>query len=218
MSTGQIIFLVIGTFIFLVGLRAFLPRAIFLFAPAAISSRYLVDENAAEGHPEEFDAIVQRLQELGYTVNGVLREKAPLWGKTADNIILTAPDATEYVAVVQEKKGPYYYFQTIFEDGRIAVTAESGFRNMRTERLCQNIVKAEDIAEVLQAHRNFVAEFSRAGGQPYREYTPELLERSTHLYYSLPESRHSMRRYGLTSLIILIILSIPFIIAIINVL
>ncbi len=213
MSTGEWIFLAVSAVIFLFGVWAFLPRAVFMAAPAAISSRYREDDKAGETSPGEVRKLIDRMRDLGFQVQGVLVEKSPLWGKSIENIVLTKSGSNEYAAVVQRKKSSFYYFQTVYQDGRLVVTAESNFKNIRTSRLYQDIVSANNTVEVLDIHRLHVEEFSTEGEPPCREYTPEILKDTTHLYYNLPESRRGMRRFGSISFIILIILSIPLILS-----
>ena len=213
MSTGEIVFVVIGAIIAAFGVWRILPRAVFFFAPGAVNGRF---EPGRYLTPDKLDyaaEVIEPLEALGYRMAGTLVEQPPLWRKTVETLVMVPDSSDNFLCINISKLRITYYFQTMFTGGEALITADGGFRPVEDGGLHQFVVKTDEHAEVLDRHRDNSENLISEGLTPVPAYTDEMIGGSTRLYYGFPVVRKGMRRYGLNNLILFIILCIPLVIA-----
>lgn len=213
MSTGEIIFIVIGAVILGFAVWRILPKVMFVFSPGWVTGRFDAGRDLTPDQREYAEEVIEPLEALGYRTAGTLVEKPPLWRRPVETLVLTADKPDGFCCVSISKRRITYYFQTLFTGGEAVITADGGFKLVNEGGLCQSVVQTDEAADVLQQHRENVADFVSEGYTPVMAYPPEVIAGSTALYYGFPLVQRGMRRYGLNNLIIFAVLCLPLVFA-----
>ncbi len=212
MSLGHVIFVVIGALIAAYGVWRYLPRALLYVLPGGIRGTFREGDQLRFGAREKSLETVDALTLLGFTPVGLQLEKPPLWSRVLKVLVLAGPGA-ELACVIPAKRSITWYFETLFEDGGLVITAGSGFKPVNEGGLYQSVPEGLDAAGLLDRHRENVAHFAKEGRVPLKRYPPDVIAGTTAVYYGFPVVRHGMRTYGSMNLVPLVVFCIPLVIA-----
>ena len=213
MSGARLIFVTIGVLIAAFGVWRYLPRALLYIFPGRVSGWLDENDQFRFEARENAEPVIESLSLLGFTPLGIQKEKLMLWARALKVLILTGPGA-EIACVIATKKNVMWYFETLFEDGAMVITAGSGFKPVNRDGLYQSVPEDLDEAGLLARHRENVAAHVKEGHPPIRKYPPEVVAGSTRAYYSFPVVRHGMRTYGSMNAVPLVVFFIPLLVAV----
>ncbi len=213
MSFVHLIFILFSALLAAFGVWRYLPKAMLYIAPSSVSGTFREGGELRPKDREKVQEAVDDLSLLGFVPAGVQMEKLPLWSRSLKVLILTSRSGPEFACIIPTKRVVTWYFQTLFEDGAVVITADSGFKPANEGGLYQSIPEVEDAAALLERHRANVAHFVEEGHTPVKSYSADVIEGSTRTYYGFPAVRHGMRTFGSMNLVPLVIFFIPLIIA-----
>jgi hypothetical protein len=203
-SPMAIIFWVLAAvmlFFIIIQVRSRLPRVISFFAPG---NRQLFfqdnpDPPIDELHMEMIKPKVEKLESLGFSQLGLMREKPPLWAKSSRELVLvSAADKTIASLGFRGLKLSYYLY-TPFSDGEVVITAYNCFRNFVKPDFVTSEIKSGDLDEMMESHKNDVAAFAAKGYVPFNEYTRDSVIKATNLYYKASYPSRQLRIAGITN-------------------
>ena len=214
MSLARIIFILIGVLIAAFGVWRYLPKTLLYIKPGAIRGTFYEGSSLDHAMAEKARETVDALTLLGFVPAGIQLEKPPLWSRALKVLILTSGSGPELACVIPAKRGVTWYFETLFEDGAMVITAGSGFKPVNQGGLYQSVPEGLDAAGLLDRHRDNVAHFVGEGHTPVKRYPVDVIAGSTQVYYGFPVVRHGMRTYGSMNAIPLAMFFIPLVIAI----
>jgi hypothetical protein len=213
MSLAHTIFVTIGALIAAFGVWRYLPKTLLYFMPGGIRGFFREGDQLRFEARERAEETVDALTLLGFTPAGIQLERPPLWSRALKVLVLTGSGA-EIACVIPAKRQTTWYFETLFEDGALVITARGGFKPVNQDGLYQSVPEDVDVAGLLARHRDNVAHFVSQGHHPVKRYPPDVIAGTTRAYYSFPVVRHGMRTYGSMNAVPLAILFIPLIISI----
>jgi hypothetical protein len=213
MSLVRIIFVLLSALIAAYGVWRYLPKTLLYAKPGAIRGIFYEGSSLDPAMAEKAQETIDSLTLLGFVPAGIQMEKAPLWSHPLHVLILTSGSGPELACIIPSKRGVTWYFETLFEDGAMVITAGSGFKPVNQGGLYQSVPEDLDAAGLLDRHRDNVAHFVSEGRQPVKRYPPDVIAGTTQAYYSFPAVRHGMRTYGSMNAIPLITFFIPLVIA-----
>lgn len=213
MSTGGVIFIIIGAAIAAFGVWRFLPRSMFFINPGGVSGWFVNGQVLPQEKMEKAAELLEQLSGLGFSPAGVLFEKPPLWARPLEVLILTSGKAGEYICVIVGKRRVTYNFETMFTGGQVVITANDGFKPVNDGELYQTVIASDDPAEIQEQHRQNVQHFVSQGFSPVPAYPGDIIGGSTLAYYDFPSVQKGMRTYGAMNSGLLFILCVPLILA-----
>ena len=213
MSFAREVFIVVGALIAAFGIWRYLPRALLYITPGGIRGFFREGDQLRFEAREKAEETVDALTLLGFVPAGLQLERPPLWARALKVLVLTGPGA-ELACVIPTKRFVTWYFETLFEDGAMVITAENGFKPVNQDGLYQSVHADVEAPELLARHRENVAHFTEEGHVPLKSYPPDVIAGTTRAYYRFPVVRRGMRTYGSMNWIPLAVLCIPLVIAV----
>lgn len=188
-------------FFIVIQVRSRLPRIISFFTPG---NRQLFfqdnpDPPIDEIHKEMIKPKLEKLESLGFSQIGLMREKPPLWAKGSRELVLVSTGDKTIASLGFRGLKLSYYLYTPFEGGQVVITAYNCFRNFVKPDFMTSEVKSGDLDEMIESHRNDVAAFVAKGYVPFNEYTRESVIKATNLYYKASYPSRQLRIAGMTN-------------------
>lgn len=182
----------------LVGFLLFrnLPGALLFLRPSWIRTRREGGPEAVSphGHGVAIAEMLDAVEDLGFTPQGVLRESRPL-GPSRKEFVFAHEAEHAFAGVMPVGDEAWLFFFSAFEGGGVVITAD--FRWPATERpdyLAGGLPAATPV-EVWNAHRRRVARMVELGGRPVTGLTLARREEVARAFYATgPGARETRRR------------------------
>jgi len=216
MDFMQILTAVLAIFILffiIIQIRSRIPRIIAFFTPGRRAMLFQDDP-----HPpinvinlEMIRSTREKLQSLGFSELGIMLEKAPLWAKPSQELVMVSSQDKIIASLGLNGLKASYFLYTPFEGGQVVITAHNCFRNFYKSDFMTTEIKSGDLDEMLESHRKDVAGMIEKGQTPFRDYTRETVIEATRQYYRASYPKSQLRVAGVTNTLIFVISVLIFV-------